>query len=300
MLTIFAIPKAFRGHIAVIQRNAIYSWKLLNPACEIILFGDDEGTAEIAAELGVRHIPDVARNEYGTPLVSDIFEQAQRCGAHDLLCYVNADIILMSDFLRGVEQVAHRKRPFLMIGQRWDVNIDEQLDFGPRWEERLRAYLAEHGQSHAYTGIDYFVFRRGLWKEIPPFAIGRTVWDNWLLYGARQAKAFLIDATLVITAVHQNHNISTIHWEGPEAKRNLELAGGSENIFTLQDATHLLTQQGLKRPTDNWHMERFLNTLPRFYPYLSWPTQILLKIIEVSSPLRHSLGLILPRKIISY
>src|SRR5712691_10486867 len=66
MLTIFATPKPFRGHIAVIQRNAIRSWTLLRPACEIILMGNDGGTADIAAEFGVRYVPDVARNTLGT------------------------------------------------------------------------------------------------------------------------------------------------------------------------------------------------------------------------------------------
>ena len=50
MLTIFAVPKPFRGHIGVIQRNAIRSWTLLRPACDIILMGNEEGIAEIAAE----------------------------------------------------------------------------------------------------------------------------------------------------------------------------------------------------------------------------------------------------------
>ncbi len=67
MLTLFAIPKAFRGHINTIQRNAIKSWTLLNPKPEIILLGDDEGTAEVAQEFGLIHIPEVDRNEYGTP-----------------------------------------------------------------------------------------------------------------------------------------------------------------------------------------------------------------------------------------
>ena len=49
MLTLFSTPKPFRGHIAVIQTNAIRSWLELEPACEVILFGDEEGTAEVAA-----------------------------------------------------------------------------------------------------------------------------------------------------------------------------------------------------------------------------------------------------------
>jgi hypothetical protein len=53
-LTIFAVPKVFRGHIAVIQRNAIASWTRINPRPDVILFGTDEGTAEVASELGVQ------------------------------------------------------------------------------------------------------------------------------------------------------------------------------------------------------------------------------------------------------
>ena len=71
-LTILAMPKPFRGHIGIIQRNAIRSWTLLRPSCEIVLFGDDTGVSAAAAELGVRHVPNVARNEYGTPLVNDV------------------------------------------------------------------------------------------------------------------------------------------------------------------------------------------------------------------------------------
>ncbi len=62
MLTIFTVPKPFRGHIKVIQTNAIRSWLLLRPECEVILFGNDEGTAEIACELGRRHIPNIDCN----------------------------------------------------------------------------------------------------------------------------------------------------------------------------------------------------------------------------------------------
>jgi len=76
MLTIFSVPKPFHGRIGVIQTNAIRSWVLLRPACEVILFGNEEGTAEIASRFGIRHIPDVERNEYGTPLVSSVFSTA--------------------------------------------------------------------------------------------------------------------------------------------------------------------------------------------------------------------------------
>ena len=250
MLTIFTIPKPFRGHTGIIQRNAIHSWTLLRPACEIILFGDDEGTAEVAKEFGVRYMPEVARNEYGTPLVNELFDQAQHLATHDLLCYVNADIILMSDFMPAIERIKRRKKRFLMVGQRWDLDMQESLVFDPDWEKRLRTKVRKYGQLHPITGMDYFVFPRGLWGEIPPFAIGRTAWDNWLVYRARNRKAAVVDATPVVTAVHQNHDWSHIAggrlaaWTGVEAQRNRTLM--ENNLFTLRHANWLLTKRWLR------------------------------------------------------
>jgi hypothetical protein len=247
---VFTTPKPFRGHIEVIQRNAIRSWMLLRPACEIILFGDDEGTREIARDFGVRHVADVACNQYGTPLVNDMFEKAQRLAMHDMLCYVNADIIFMSDFMAAAEQVANLKRRFLMVGQRWDVDLKEAWDFhAPSWEASLRGYVREQGLLHPKSGIDYSVFRQGLLDPIPPFAVGRPTWDNWLVYRARKRLAAVVDATNVVMAVHQNHDYGDFGskeavWNGPEAQQNRELLAG--RYFALGDATHLLMPDGLR------------------------------------------------------
>ena len=51
MLTIFTSPKPFTGHSRVIQRNAIKSWALLRLAPQIILFGNEEGNAEVEARV---------------------------------------------------------------------------------------------------------------------------------------------------------------------------------------------------------------------------------------------------------
>ncbi len=53
MITFFTTAKPFHGHSAVIQRNALQSWKLLDPDAEVILFGDDEGAADVCAQLGL-------------------------------------------------------------------------------------------------------------------------------------------------------------------------------------------------------------------------------------------------------
>jgi len=264
-LTLFTCPKPFTDpHIRQIQRNAIGSWLQLKPRPEILLLGDEEGTAEVAVEFGVRHIPKLARNEYGTPLVSSIFEQAEIAASHPLLCYVNADIILLNDFMdmEAVNSIAWRQDRFLMVGQRWDVDIKEQLDFSfPHWELDLRQIVAERGVLHAVTGIDYFLFPRNFWGEILPFALGRTAWDNWLIYRARARGAALIDATQAITAVHQNHDYAhvpggeTAAWEGSEAIRNRVLVGGSNRLFLVGDATHRIAAGCLIRNMDESHLE---------------------------------------------
>lgn len=297
MLTLFTTPKAFRGHIGTIQRNAIKSWTMIIPRPEIILFGDEEGTAQTSTELGVQYLPRVARNDHGTPLVNDLFEKAQQLATHHIICYANADIILMNDLMDAVRQVARRMRRFLIVGQRWDLDVSGPLDFGAGWEQNLRARVARDGCLHPPTGIDYFVFPRGLWGEIPSFIIGRTVWDNWLLYRARSRGASLVDATPVAMAVHQNHDYSHIPggeegaWSGIEARRNQELAGDLRFTFTLEDATHILSPERLKRALDWSHICRQFKTLPLFHPHLQMLARPLLRTIELADRARNRFGI---------
>src|SRR5512141_555237 len=99
LITLFSAPKPFTNpHIATIQRNAIKSWTLL-PDVEVILLGEETGLAEAARELGVKHISNVARNESGTPLISSMFQLVRENSNSDLLCIINADMILMPDFV---------------------------------------------------------------------------------------------------------------------------------------------------------------------------------------------------------
>jgi hypothetical protein len=297
MLTIFATPKPFRGHIAVIQRNAIRSWTLLHPACEIILMGNDEGTAEIAAEFGLRHVSDIARNTFGTPLVSDLFKQAQQLSVNNLCCYVNSDIILMSDFMRAIQRVVDQKSRFLLVGHRWNFDLKETLEFTSDWEEKLRNQVKKLATLAGVTSIDFFVFPRGLLGEMPPFAIGRPVWDNWTLYRARSLSVPLIDATPVVMAVHQNHDYSHHPqgreglWKGDEQVINNKLAGGVEHTFSLLDATHLLTPHKLRLTYDLDHLLRHCKTLPMLHPWL--PLRWLHKALSLSRPLRSRFGLTL-------
>ena len=257
--TIFAVPKPMAGPMAVIQRNAIQSWLHLDPQPEVILLGDDKGVAQLARELGLIHVPHLERNEQGTPLVSDIFAQAQARASHGVLAYVNADIILTSDFTPALAQVEAKFERFLLIGQRWDLDLERPINFGAaQWEDALRESVGQMGSLHEVTGIDYFVFTKGLYEEIPPFALGRVAWDNWLVWKPLEDGHAVVDATEVILAVHQNHDYGHVEggktevWHGPEARANRELAGSRVLIGVTSSATWELTRLGFMpkpRPT---------------------------------------------------
>ena len=262
LLTLFTTPKPFVGHIGMIQRHALTAWSKLSPQVRVMVFGEESGAAEIAAELGFMHVPLIGRNRYGTPLLDSMFSQAELRSPTPYLCYINADIILMADFWEAFQKVIREKKWFLMVGKRWDYDLQEPLDFNADWQTPLREAVRLKGKPQRPTAIDYFVFARGMWGRLPAFAIGRTAWDNWLIYKARQLKIPVIDAGDVVTAVHQNHDYAhagrSLHtrgfnwiWRGPEAKLNLAMAGGNKCLYTLWDCTHLLTAEGLQRFPDH-------------------------------------------------
>lgn len=258
-LTIFSAPKPFTNpHIALIQRNAIRSWVSLGPQVEVILLGDEAGLAEAAAELGVTHIREVARTPSGTPLVSSMFDLARRNSTSPLLACVNADILLMPDFVQGALQAASQARQFLIIGQRYDLDVREPLDFSPGWPERLRDCLLTQGKLHKATGSDYFIFPRDCFVDMPAFAIGRAGWDNWMIYGGRRSGWPVIDGTPAITIAHQNHDYSHLpggqpHYRHPETFENIRLAGGKRAIFELRDVNYCLEEGQIKRLPISWN-----------------------------------------------
>lgn len=251
MITVFSIPKAFAGEIAVIQRNAVQSWRALGPDVQVVLLGDEEGVGAAAHELGVEHVPDVARNDHGTPRLDDAFARVDSIARHRLRCFANGDIVLLDDFLpavRAVEGVVHSA--FLIVGASHNLCVDRPLELGDASERRaLRARAAREGSSRGATAIDYFVFPAGLFDPVPQFVVGRARFDNWLVWQARQ-RGVVVDASDAVLAVHQAHDYAHVegglaeaHF-GAEAEHNLVLAGGKRRLFTIYDASHRLTRAG--------------------------------------------------------
>lgn len=274
MLTLFTIPKAFKGRTAMLQQNAIRSWQHVLEGCEIFLCGDDAGVAATAEELRVRHLADIRRNTYGTPLLNDAFSKVARMAREDTLVYLNSDIILLSSLNKAMERMHFTT--FLISGERHSTDVTSPIDFTTSsWRESLLDAIHTQGQRDGPDALDYFVFPRATCWVMPDFAVGRPGWDNWMIYQARTLNVPVIDATECVTIVHQNHDYTHVacatgsQWQGPEGNRNIVLAGGREKLFTLADATHQLSSRGLQRIPKTRRLHRELDILTTRRPVLA-------------------------------
>lgn len=277
LITLFTAPKPFTDpHVAIIQHNAIKSWTLL-PDVDIILLGDEAGLAEKAGELGLKHIPHVALSQGGTPLISSMFQLARENSAGDLLCIINADILLMSDFVEAARDAVKLKDQFVLLSQRWDLDLANPMFFSEGWTDRLREDVQKRGGLHRPAGSDFFLFPTSCYTDIPEFTIGRAGWDNWMIYKARQEKWPVIDCTPSIMIVHQNHDYRHLpggnsHYTHPETDENIRLAGGPAAVrYTILDGTHRLKDRKLVRPAFTrlrfWRgVELFLRRIFFFLP----------------------------------
>lgn len=248
MVTVFLVPRAFAGDVARRQLNSLRAFQA--QGFDVIVFGEEEGVGEAAAAEGARHAPEIGRTELGTPLVSEAFAAARELASTPLLLYANADLI----FLPGLRDAAARvrRRHFLGVGRRVDLELERELSFEPGWDAPLREEAARLGVLDSPLAIDWFLFPRDLELELPAFAVGRPGWDNWVIARARALGVPIVDFTNAVTVLHQRHGYdhvpgSTIRWEeGPEADANRALAAGTEALGIL-DATHTLGPRGLRR-----------------------------------------------------
>jgi hypothetical protein len=224
VLTLFSVPKPFEGEMDALQRRSVESWRALG--VQVLLLGD---VADVARELDVEHVPGLELTVHGTPRLDSALSLADGVARFPFRCFVNADVILGSDLLDAMKAVTEQAQVFLLVGQ-----------------------TEEDGRRRGAAAMDWFVFPAGLFGDMPPFAIGRACFDNWLVWKARQV-GIVVDVTHDVRAIHQPHGYEHVDggmdeaYYGEEATRNLELAGGKSRLYTLHDASHVLRGGRLHR-----------------------------------------------------
>jgi len=232
-LTLFTVPRPFAGIYDAIQRNAIGSW--LEMDVEVLLLHEpDSNVADVARELGLSSA-EIAVSAEGTPLLDSVFQTAFARADMPLVCYVNADIIVLGSLHHAAALCADRFERFLMVGRRTDLDLQGmRLNYHDDWRDELRQAIEQRGTLHAPCGIDYFATPGNVWGEIPPFALGRAAWDNWLVARALRLGVPVVDATADVSIVHQAHPVPAGIREWPECVANYallsELGDGGSNV----------------------------------------------------------------------
>ena len=309
VLTILTVPKPFVGHIGDIQLNALESWIGLRQDVQVVLIGDEPGVADAARETGVDHVGGIETSPRGTPRLDSAFGLAASVTRYPLWCLINADIVLLEDFLPAIDGVAASFEKFVMIGECRDLAITGRIrvrDAVVREELRLQAL--EEGRLRGCAALDYFVFPRGLFDPLPPFLIGRACFDNWLVWRARDRGHAVVDTTRSVVAVHQSHDYMHVAggqdaaYYGDEAQYNMRLAGVRQNphvpapaatLYSLDDATHRLDSRGHPKPY-LWSTLR-IRARARFAKWLI-DLKIVIPLLESIFLLRKRLGLLDLRK----
>lgn len=283
-LTIFSVPKAFEGHTGVIQANAIQSWSRISEDVQVLLVGDDPGVKEFATEHSVPHIPEVKRNERGTPMLDDVFRTAFENCQTDYMMFVNCDIVLTSSVLEFIRLIdaENAVEDFLGIGMRVDFDQFDRIDFEADWQTEIKDKAFRDGEYASILCKDYFIFRRGQFTDIPAFSIGRGNWDSWMVSEASRRKLPIIDGTNRVFAGHQNHDYDHVggrmsaYLSGDEARKNIELAGGRHYIKGSL-ATHAFGKDGKFKKVNQFPWLTFMRDSPRLFKQLlsfwSWKSK---------------------------
>ena len=244
-LAIFTATKPFEGRTGEIQNRSLSNWR------DVFLGADFV--------------------EFEGPLVPfvEMVEAVERDTDANWLMYANADILfdkaqvwrLYDSWMGDLPSVLDGD--FLLTGQRIDIQEN-----GTR---RL----------HRPSGMDYFVFRRGMFHDLPRTLMGRAYCDNALVSHCLGQNIPVIDASFALRVEHQFHDYGHIAggrksvWCGEDAlanKRNNSLREFGPNVL---DATHTLLPDGrivpnIRRRPRCWGVWNLLTRGGKYWKNPKW------------------------------
>jgi hypothetical protein len=149
-----------------------------------------------------------------------------------------------------VATVKERWPQYLLVGRRTDLDMPDVVDTAtPGWDADVLSRARLEGKPRSPLHIDCFVFSRDLYVDMPPFAVGRMCYDNWLVWRAGVRGAPVVDMTGYVPLVHQNHGYAhagsmQMIWRGPEAERARQLLGHWSHYHSIDHARWTVDRNG--------------------------------------------------------
>ena len=234
-----------------------------------------EGRAKDAQERALANWRDVFMPsiivEFEGPLVpfSEMVEMVEQDSDADILMYANADILFVRRQIGEIWRKWGARLPgilkggFVLTGQRIDI-----LEDGSK-------------QLHRPSGMDYFIFRRGMFRDLPKVVMGRAYCDCALVAYCLRRGIPVVDASYALRVEHQFHDYGHVDggrrkvWVGEEAmsnKRENALRDFGPNVL---DATHTLLPDGrmvpnIRRRPRCWRVWNFLTRGGKWWKNPTW------------------------------
>lgn len=130
---------------------------------------------------------------------------ADAADADGVILYANADVLFGEEVRRVVAWCRAQEEDFLVVGRRTDLLPDGRRVV------------------HRPSGMDYFFFRRGMFRDLPRTVVGRAYYDCALLAHCLRRGIRVIDASDVLEVEHQWHDYGHV-------------AGGRAEVFSGEAA----------------------------------------------------------------
>jgi hypothetical protein len=234
--------------IYLLQRAAITSWSQLRPPPNILIGGNNY--TETAPFLNIprtKSLLNLTINlAFDLPTLDSVFRNAYKEVTSDYLVFINSDIFVNQKFMDAIKHVlaVYPPRKIMMSGIRHNVDADfKMLD---KWSpSELLDHFRKHGKPFIACGQDYFLLKKGMFSELPPYLCGRPAADNWLIGYSMLHKdeIFGIDASQFIDVYHINH-VRTSNPTGASYNRamgsDIYMKGGN-----VHDLTHKYRSNGV-------------------------------------------------------
>jgi len=200
--------KPYDDYSKNIQINAINSWLRLSINKLIVINSDDPDNKKYFNHSDIKIVPLKRQSPTHVPYVRDVFESGYNYyESGDMLCYINADIMLQDDFCVTLKAIPiHTYGNYLIGGRKWSwMNKSEFLkiqEFPLNIEE-----IKKFGSLDMPCATDYFIHNKELYQNLIPddMLIARANWDMWLNALAINKNATTIDITNTCFSVHPGH-----------------------------------------------------------------------------------------------
>lgn len=260
MFTIFTFPRPFKEPFLTPQINAINSWKKIHSDVEIFLINDEENSSKIFAEANNIKCINGKFSKYGSPLLRYALNEIKKQAKHKDIVFLNTDIIYIDGFIRSINAIRSHYKEYFVVGRRKDIELKQKIDFSNDNYKSLLIDLYNRGQLHNLSGLDYWIFPKNLFNDIPDFRIGKPGYDSWLLANASKKLVPTIDASQTVRILHQNHYYPQKKSDSYTIEYDFNISLMKNDSFSLRNCRYKL---------DKFYNIKLQSLHYRFFTYLS-------------------------------